>query len=204
MSVFKAHCPKCNSMHVSLTKDRHARWGTQVGGKSVFHCHNCGKQLFAEVAEAEVAAQQVKWEAAEAIAIAQQKEELQRREEAAQRQALWLAQKQAEAEVKRLALAEQDRQAQITLCLEAQKTTEAQKTGLDRIRAVLLRIMVDPPIFIEPEVKVLEVEPPKEEPPPEIVIWNPPVERAPPRILGAGPMPFLTVEAIRERLTAAP
>lgn len=63
MSEFKARCPKCGSGGVSLFKDRSVGWSAREGA-SVLHCRTCGKQLYGEVADTEVARQYEEWKAA--------------------------------------------------------------------------------------------------------------------------------------------
>lgn len=55
MSEFKARCPKCGS-GASLFKDKSVGWSAREG-VSVLHCRTCGKQLYGEVADAEIARQ---------------------------------------------------------------------------------------------------------------------------------------------------
>jgi len=66
MSRFMPACPKCNSLRVSLTRDITSRWGSHMGGKPIFHCDTCGKQIYGDAAEAEVARQLAAYEAKQA------------------------------------------------------------------------------------------------------------------------------------------
>jgi hypothetical protein len=72
MAGFAVRCPKCGSGRVEFRRDGQNRWGGwQRVGAPVLHCATCGKDLYGQAAEDEVARQHAAWAAEVARAEAE-------------------------------------------------------------------------------------------------------------------------------------